>query len=450
MRCYYDVLEVERTANDEMIRRSYRKLALKWHPDKNPSNVEECTRYFSLIQQAYDVLSNKKERVWYDRHRESILKGAGVENFETNTLNLFPYFTSSCYSEYGTDDKSFYVVYKKLFEALASEEYEFLDRKIVYPNFGDHQSSYEDVVQPFYAFWSCFHTVRSYTWIDKFDIRNAPNRRCARAMENENKKLREASKRKRNEEIQALVAFVRRRDPRVHAHIEILKTKQTEAQRKAEEKRKQGILEQLSKADEYKELQEVQELYLEHLCEIEEMLDADFGYNSDDNVVEGDKSSNFYCTFCEKTFKSLEAFRNHEQSKKHKNIVLLLKKHVQECDLNLLISQESDHVDVKERDFQSACSSEKRCYGKKEKKLENPCYDLCNDECDNNLNETNIFMISNKNLRTSQFIKESGRTNEKNGMTNIKPKVDSCDRCGEFFESRAKLFAHLKQSGHTT
>ena len=43
--------------------------------DKNPDNVEECTREFHLIQQAYDVLIDPQERAWYDKHREAILRG---------------------------------------------------------------------------------------------------------------------------------------------------------------------------------------------------------------------------------------------------------------------------------------------------------------------------------------------------------------------------------------
>lgn len=57
---YYRVLEVTRTASDGEIKKAYRKLALKWHPDKNPSNLDESNRKFREISEAYEVLSDGK------------------------------------------------------------------------------------------------------------------------------------------------------------------------------------------------------------------------------------------------------------------------------------------------------------------------------------------------------------------------------------------------------
>ncbi len=64
-RCHYEVLGVPRDVSDSDLKKAYRRLALKHHPDKNPDNIEECTRLFNTIQQAYEVLSDPQERAWY-------------------------------------------------------------------------------------------------------------------------------------------------------------------------------------------------------------------------------------------------------------------------------------------------------------------------------------------------------------------------------------------------
>ena len=69
MKCYYEVLEVSRSAAESEIKSAYRKLALKWHPDKNCDNVDYAKEQFQQIQQAYEVLSDKCERTWYVFHR---------------------------------------------------------------------------------------------------------------------------------------------------------------------------------------------------------------------------------------------------------------------------------------------------------------------------------------------------------------------------------------------
>lgn len=64
MKCHYEVLELARDADDAAIKTAYRKLALRWHPDKNMENVEEAKIKFQAIQQAYEVISDPQERAW--------------------------------------------------------------------------------------------------------------------------------------------------------------------------------------------------------------------------------------------------------------------------------------------------------------------------------------------------------------------------------------------------
>ncbi|XP_076907665.1 dnaJ protein ERDJ3B-like [Bidens hawaiensis] len=70
---YYDILQVQKGASDDQIKRSYRKLALKYHPDKNQGN-EEANKKFAEINNAYEVLSNSEKRNIYDRYGEEGLK----------------------------------------------------------------------------------------------------------------------------------------------------------------------------------------------------------------------------------------------------------------------------------------------------------------------------------------------------------------------------------------
>ncbi|XP_029789424.1 dnaJ homolog subfamily B member 3 [Suricata suricatta] len=74
---YYEVLGVPRQASSEAIKKAYRRLALRWHPDKNPENKEEAERRFKQVAQAYEVLSDAKKRDVYDRYGEAGVEGCG-------------------------------------------------------------------------------------------------------------------------------------------------------------------------------------------------------------------------------------------------------------------------------------------------------------------------------------------------------------------------------------
>ncbi len=69
MKDYYQILGVNRTASAEEIKRVYRRLAVKYHPDKNPD--PEAEAIFKEINEAYDVLSDPEKKWRYDQRREN-------------------------------------------------------------------------------------------------------------------------------------------------------------------------------------------------------------------------------------------------------------------------------------------------------------------------------------------------------------------------------------------
>ncbi|KAK9273100.1 hypothetical protein L1049_017907 [Liquidambar formosana] len=71
---YYNILKVNKGATDDDLKKSYRRLAMKWHPDKNPNNKKEAEAKFKQISEAYDVLSDPQKRAIYDQYGEEGLK----------------------------------------------------------------------------------------------------------------------------------------------------------------------------------------------------------------------------------------------------------------------------------------------------------------------------------------------------------------------------------------
>jgi len=247
--CYYEVLGVDRKCDAAEIKTAYRKLALRMHPDKaslNGLTTEDATKKFQLIQEAYSVLSDPHERTWYDAHREQILRGddePGEDPFKTR-INLFSYFRASCFDGYTDKSGGFFAVYADLFQAIDTEEEQWEDadeEHVPMPPFGDSGSDWADVSR-FYRNWLDFCSRKAFGHADKWNPRDAENRQVRRAMEQENKKLRQAAKKEFNAEVRQLVAFVRKRDPRVAAH-ERQQEKETadkSKREKAEQERKKA------------------------------------------------------------------------------------------------------------------------------------------------------------------------------------------------------------------
>src|ERR1044071_4043685 len=85
-RCYYEVLGVQRTVNDDELKSAFRKLALKWHPDRNKGDASSETR-FKEINEAYEILKDPEKRAAYDRFGHAAFeqgRAARAQGFATD------------------------------------------------------------------------------------------------------------------------------------------------------------------------------------------------------------------------------------------------------------------------------------------------------------------------------------------------------------------------------
>src|ERR1041384_7617342 len=91
-RDYYEVLGVTRTATEVEIKKAYRQMALKYHPDKNPNN-KEAEEKFKEAAEAYDVLSTPDKKQRYDQFgHQAMGNGAGAGGANMNMEDIFSHF----------------------------------------------------------------------------------------------------------------------------------------------------------------------------------------------------------------------------------------------------------------------------------------------------------------------------------------------------------------------
>ncbi|XP_042567366.1 dnaJ homolog subfamily C member 21-like [Cyprinus carpio] len=301
----------------------------------------------------------------YDNHREALLKGGVSGEYQDDSIDLLQFFTVTCYSGYGDDEKGFYTIYRNVCECetIAKEEMEHSkdeeEDEEQFPSFGESHSDYDTVVHLFYGYWQSFCMRKNFAWKEEYDSRQASNRWEKGAMEKENKKNRDKARKEHSELVRQLVAFVRKRDKRVQAHKKLVEEQNAEKAKKVEELRRKQKLSQAKLVEDYQEqswaamqdlvlfLQQMEALYGQEFgdaSESEEDEDEEEVENRQEraNVDRGDvvqadgavETDDFYddlyCPACDKSFKYDKAMKNHEKSKKHREMVALLRQQLEE------------------------------------------------------------------------------------------------------------------------
>jgi len=108
---YYSSLGLQKGASSADIKRAYRKLAMRWHPDKNSDNLDAAALEFQAIAEAYDVLSDAEKRAVYDQFgyeglRDGVADEKGDRNgykYANNGFEIFSNFfgTENPFADFG-------------------------------------------------------------------------------------------------------------------------------------------------------------------------------------------------------------------------------------------------------------------------------------------------------------------------------------------------------------
>ncbi|KAK6005735.1 hypothetical protein QM012_007377 [Aureobasidium pullulans] len=348
---YYTLLGIERDATEDEMKKAYRRKALELHPDRNYGNIESATALFAEVQSAYEVLSDPQERAWYDSHETQILRGddpttggAGGGEYEYGNVKMtsaedlarmLRKFNSGV--EFTDAPSGFFGFLRETFDQLAKEEeaaahWEGLDLPD-YPSFGHKDDAYDDVPKSFYAVWLSFSTRKSFAWCDKYRLSEAPDRRYRRLMEKENQRFREQGIREFNDAVRALVAFVRKRDPRY------IPNTQTEAER--QKVLRDAAAAQAARARAANQVNTEESAIPEWAQTITKDEHEGVIGESESEVEEV-----FECVACKKVFKSEKQWDAHEKSKKHQKAVQALRKKMQKENANLNLDSGPTNGDV--------------------------------------------------------------------------------------------------------
>ncbi|EWC48821.1 hypothetical protein DRE_00126 [Drechslerella stenobrocha 248] len=475
---FYTLLGVERTADQDEIKKAYRRKALELHPDKNVNNAEAATKLFSEVQSAYEVLSDPQERAWYDSHRDQILReddddegvaAARASNVVITTAELLKKFSlfSSRMDMEDSNPQGFYATAGKIFEMIAREEEAAAAMAEIdcqpYPSFGNSKSDYQDNVRPFYAIWTGFSTVKSFAWEDQYRYKDAPDRRVKRLMEKENKKLRESAIKEFNDTVKQFVLYVRKRDQRYLPNFQTNKERDAAAREASKDQSRRARAENAAKLANYTE------------AEWSKTADVWQGDATDDDEhdEEEEVALEYECVACNKTFKTENQMEMHEKSKKHIKTVQSIKREMRRDGIALDLaetptppakpSSETNNEDDQDNEDNSSDweevtpakntgkLSDDDSEGSLAEKIEQTQIgEPTGSQQENGDNEDKEGASENEAPTPQAKPAKKPRRRAKQAKAQLEAQnQNKCAVCGDNFDSRSKLFQHIRQENHT-
>ena len=278
-------------------------------------------------------MSDPQERSWYDSHRTEILEsniathdGRYERNMRVTTAEDITRMYASFNGQFDFSDtkKGFFPTLQTFFQDLATEELVACEWESLvpnsYPDFGSGEDNFEEV-KVFYSVWSQFSSRKQFSWKDKYRYSDAPDRRTRRAMEKENKRLREEGVREFNSAVRALVAFVRKRDPRYLSNSHSYKDRQKNLREMAATQAARSRAANMAKIS----TQSIPDWSKSQSIEEEDPS----------TESEKEEQEQFECVVCRKMFKSEGQYDAHEKSRKHLKAVQQVLRKMHEDDANL-------------------------------------------------------------------------------------------------------------------